>query len=59
VRAGTRRDALLYALSANAGHGHRRTNEDKRRAVDIMLADPEWSQLTDQAIADACLATVG
>jgi hypothetical protein len=57
VRQGTRRDALLYALSANAEHGHRRTNEDKRRAVDIMLADPEWSKLTDRAIAEACLVT--
>jgi hypothetical protein len=55
VREGTRRDALRYALSANAEHGHRRTNEDKRRAVDIMLDDPEWSQLTDREIAEACL----
>jgi hypothetical protein len=23
-----------------AEHGHRRTNDDKRRAVDIVLADP-------------------
>lgn len=57
VRRGDRRDALLHALSANAGHGHRRTNEDKRRAVDIMLADPEWSKLPDLKIAAVCLVT--
>ena len=33
VRAGTRRDAILYSVGANAHHGLRRSNEDKRRAV--------------------------
>jgi hypothetical protein len=51
VREGTRRDALLFSLSANAEHGHRRTNEDKRRAVDIMLNDPEWVGWSDREIA--------
>lgn len=55
IRPGSRRDALLYSLSANASHGYRRTNADKRRAVDIMLADPEWSKLTDREIAEVCL----
>lgn len=57
VRNGKRRDALHFALSANADHGHRRTNEDKRRAVDIMLDDPEWSKLTDEEIARVCLVS--
>ena len=34
VREGTRRDALRYSVSATASHGYRRTNHDKRRAVD-------------------------
>jgi ParB-like chromosome segregation protein Spo0J len=51
VRGGTQRDALLHSVGANAQHGHRRTNEDKRRAIDIMLRDPEWSQWSDNDIA--------
>jgi ParB-like chromosome segregation protein Spo0J len=51
VRGGTQRDALLHSVGANAQHGHRRTNEDKRHAIDIMLRDPEWSQWSDNDIA--------
>ena len=54
VRAGTRRDAILHAAGANASHGLRRTNEDKRRAVEVLLRDEEWSQWSDGAIAKAC-----
>jgi ParB/Sulfiredoxin domain len=57
VRNGDRRDALRFALSANGSHGHRRTNEDKRRAVDIMLADKEWTKLPDLEIARICMVT--
>ena len=34
---GTERDAILYAVGANADHGLRRTNDDKRYAVKTML----------------------
>jgi len=34
VRQGTKRDAILYSVGANAAHGLRRTNRDKRRAVE-------------------------
>lgn len=54
VRKGTQRDAILYSLSANTVHGLRPTGEDKRKAVAIMLADPEWSELSDRAIARHC-----
>ena len=54
VKPGTRRDALLFATAANATHGLRRTNSDKRRAVETLLQDPEgeWSQWGDRRIAD-------
>jgi hypothetical protein len=54
VRAGNERDALLSSLSANAGHGLPRSNADKRRAVALLLADPEWSTWSDHAIARHC-----
>ncbi len=41
VRQGTRRDAKLYAVGANAAHGLRRTNVDKRRAALTLLQDEE------------------
>ena len=37
VHAGARRDAILHAAGANARHGLRRTNADKRRAVETVL----------------------
>src|SRR5260221_8697050 len=43
VHPGGPRDALLYAISANTDHGLRRTSADKRKAVALLLADPEWS----------------
>lgn len=54
VRPGTRRDAVLYACGANTTHGLRRTNEDKRRAVELLLRDEEWSQWSDRKIAQTC-----
>lgn len=52
VRKGTRQDAIKFALSANACHGLRRTNADKRRAVEIALA--EWPGLSSAEIARLC-----
>lgn len=56
VRKGTQRDAILYSLSANENHGLRRNNADKRRAVETILRDKEWSRefKSDRAIAEAC-----
>ncbi|NTB01093.1 ParB/RepB/Spo0J family partition protein [Agrobacterium tumefaciens] len=51
LRQGTRRDAILYSVGANASHGLRRTNEDKRRAVSTLLQDAEWSTWSDREIA--------
>lgn len=54
VRQGTRRDAVLHACGANAEHGLRRTNADKRRAVETLLRDEEWSQWPQAQIAKTC-----
>ncbi|MFT2719890.1 ParB/RepB/Spo0J family partition protein [Deinococcus sp. A31D244] len=51
VREGTQRDAILHAVGANASHGLRRTNADKRRAVEALLKDEEWSKWSDREIA--------
>ena len=48
---GSERDAILYAAGANADHGLRRTNDDKRYAVETLLMDEEWGQWSDGAIA--------
>ncbi len=54
VHEGGLHEALLYALQANDEHGLRRTNADKRNAVEIALKDPEISQLKVPDIADIC-----
>jgi uncharacterized ParB-like nuclease family protein len=52
VRKGTRRDAILFACSANSTHGRPRTIADKKRAVQTLLLDPEWTKKSDRWIAD-------
>jgi hypothetical protein len=54
IRQGTYRDALRESLRSNIAHGLRRTNEDKRYAVGLVLADADWRGLSDRAIADMC-----
>ncbi|WP_066120292.1 ParB N-terminal domain-containing protein [Blastomonas sp. CCH2-A2] len=54
ISEGTLRDAILYSCSANASHGWRRTNDDKRRAVLRLLNDPEWQRWSDREIARRC-----
>jgi transposase len=57
VYQGTLRDAQIYAMGANANHGLRRTNTDKRHAVEIALSDEEWSGLPNTEIARMCAVT--
>lgn len=45
------REAQLYSAAANATHGLHRTIEDKRRAVKLLLSDPEWREWSDREIA--------
>ena len=54
VHKGSQRDAILFSVGANASHGLRRTNADKRKAVMALLEDEEWSQWSDRAIAKRC-----
>jgi hypothetical protein len=52
VRPGGRKEALQYALGANAANGLRRSNADKRRCVEIALA--EFGDLSSRQIAVMC-----
>ncbi len=54
VRSGTRRDAILHAAGANASHGLRRTNADKRRAVETLLRDDDWRHWSNREIGRRC-----
>lgn len=57
VIAGTQRDAILYSVGANASHGLRRSNADKRRAVERLLRDDVWKKWSDREIARQCAVT--
>ena len=52
IRQGSRKDALRFALGANHKHGLRRTNGDKRRAVELALA--EFGNQSDRLLAEMC-----
>ena len=51
VRPGGRREALLHAIGANADHGCRRTDADKRKAVLLLLDDKQWGKWSANRIA--------
>lgn len=51
VSQGTRRDAILKSVGANASHGQPRSPEAIRRAIYTLLDDPEWSALSQREIA--------
>ena len=50
---GGERDAILHGIGSNASHGLRRTQADKRRAVERLLRDEEWGKWSDRKIAEA------
>jgi len=52
VHKGDAADALSFALKANQNHGLRRTNADKRRAVQVALE--EWPALSSRALGELC-----
>ncbi len=53
VHEGGERDAILHGIGSNDSHGIRRTQTDKRRAVERLLRDEEWSKWSDRKIAKA------
>lgn len=53
VRPGTLRDAQFFAwTAANREHGKPDSAETKRWKIANLLADPEWSQMSNRAIAE-------
>jgi hypothetical protein len=52
IKDGGWREALEHALGSNAAHGLRRTNADKRRAVELALK--HFSGLSLRDVADKC-----
>lgn len=51
---GTWEDAMLHAVGANAFHGKRRTNADKRNAVLTLVKHHKWSAWSNRKVADTC-----
>ncbi len=47
------RQAILHGIGSNASHGLRRTQADKRRAVERLLHDDEWSKWSNRKIGEA------
>ena len=54
VRSGGMRDAKLFAMGTNSKHGRPRTNADKRKNVNDLLNDKEWSSKSNCWMAKAC-----
>ena len=48
---GDARQAILHGAGSNASHGLRRTQADKRRAVERLVRDEEWGKWSDRKIA--------
>jgi hypothetical protein len=60
VQDGGLRDAILHSVGANTEHGLRRTNADKRKAIETMLnntivaTDEDGNPLSDNDVAHKC-----
>lgn len=55
VQPGGRQAAIKHSLGANATHGLKRSNADKRKAVTMALK--LYAELSDRALADICAVT--
>lgn len=47
-----KRDALKFGFTANREHGARLTNADKKHNLLLALEDPEWAELSGNALAE-------
>lgn len=56
VHEGSKTDALVFALGANAANGLYRTNADKRNASEIALE--EWPDRSNAYLADICQVSI-
>ena len=54
VTQGTKRDAFIASLKANAQHGKPRTPEERRYVVQLALEDIELGDLSDTQVAQIC-----
>jgi N6-adenosine-specific RNA methylase IME4/uncharacterized ParB-like nuclease family protein len=54
VKVGNRRDAILHAIEVNSKHGELL---GKRRAITLLLNDPEWAKWSNTEIARHCGAS--
>lgn len=55
IQHGSQRDAILHGIKANAKHKTLKwSRQDKQRAIERLLRDPEWHQWSDNAIAQIC-----
>lgn len=54
VHGGTQRDATLFSVGVNEGHGLQRTNADKRKAVMTLVNDAEWGKWSGREIGRRC-----
>lgn len=52
IRKGGKEAAQWYAIGANTAHGLRRTNADKRRAVELALKHANGAKMSDGKIAE-------
>ncbi|MBK7490851.1 MAG: ParB N-terminal domain-containing protein [Nitrosomonas sp.] len=57
VHEGSKREARLFSAGVNNAHGIRLTNQDKRKAVLVLIEDDEWSEWSDNQIAKHCKVT--
>lgn len=54
IRTGGKREAILCSVGENVDHGLRRTNADKRHAVQMLLKDDEWRKWNPTRIGAQC-----
>lgn len=54
---GSLRDARRFAIGANAEHGLKRTDDDKRLQVVTLLTDPEWCKFSDTLVSNMACVT--